>query len=77
LVAEPFLMVGLIASIRRMLVIGLEAGNLARPESWTVEHQTLFQASLIELGLLGFLVLVFVGAIYLLRRSQPLPEEQV
>jgi uncharacterized membrane protein (DUF373 family) len=71
LVAEPFLIVGLIATIRRILVIGLEAGNLSRPETWNPERQTLFRTSVIELGLLGLLVLILVTAIYLLRRSQP------
>src|SRR5580658_8913702 len=76
LVTEPFLIVGLIATIRRILVIGLEAGNLSRPETWNPERQTLFRTSVIELGLLGLLVLILVTAIYLLRRSQPTSEER-
>ena len=76
LVAEPFLIVGLIATIRRILVIGLEAGDLSRPETWNPEHETLFRASALELGLLGLLVLILVTAIYLLRRSQPSSEER-
>jgi hypothetical protein len=71
LVAEPFLIVGLIATIRRILVIGLEAGNLSRPETWNPQHESLFRASALELGLLGLLVLILVAAIHLLRRSQP------
>ena len=74
LLAEPFLIVGLIATIRRILVIGLEAGSLSRPETWNVEHETLFRASILELGLLGALVLILVAAICLLRRSQPSSE---
>jgi uncharacterized membrane protein (DUF373 family) len=35
LVTEPFLMVGLIASIRRILVITLEAATLSKEGSWT------------------------------------------
>ena len=76
LIAEPFLIVGLIATIRRILVIGLEAGNLSRPETWNPERETLFRASALELGLLGLLVLILVIAIYLLRRSQPTSEER-
>ena len=34
LVTEPFLIVGLIAAIRRILVITLEAANLTCPETW-------------------------------------------
>ena len=75
LVAEPFLMVGLIATIRRILVIGLEAGNLSRPETWNEQSQTLFRASILELGLLGLLVMIFVAAIYVLRRSRAPAEE--
>jgi hypothetical protein len=71
LVAEPFLIVGLIATIRRILVIGLAAGNLSRPETWNLEHESLFRAFVLELGLLGLLVLVLVAAIYLLRGSKP------
>jgi uncharacterized membrane protein (DUF373 family) len=75
LVIEPFLIVGLIATIRRILIITLEAANLTRPETWSKSGEALFRASVIELGLLGLLVLVLVGAIYLLRRSPPALEE--
>jgi uncharacterized membrane protein (DUF373 family) len=37
LVTEPFLVVGLIASIRRILVITLEAANLTKPGTWSAE----------------------------------------
>jgi uncharacterized membrane protein (DUF373 family) len=76
LVTEPFLVVGLIATIRRILVITLEAANLTRPETWAKSGETIFRASVIELGLLGILVLVLVTAIYLLRRSPPAVEEE-
>ena len=75
LVTEPFLIVGLIATIRRMLVITLQAANLSRPDTWSHGGEAIFRASVIELGLLGVLVLVLVIAIYLLRRSPPAPEE--
>lgn len=75
LVTEPFL-VGLIATIRRILVITLEAANLTRPETWTKNGEAIFRASVIELGLLGALVLILVIAIYLLRRSPPAREEE-
>jgi hypothetical protein len=75
LVTEPFLIVGLIATIRRILVITLEAANLTRPETWARGGEAIFRASVIELGLLGVLVLVLVTAIYLLRRS-PAPSEE-
>lgn len=69
LITEPFLVVGLIASIRRMLVITLEAADLTKPERWSTDGERIFRASMIELGLLGGLIFVLVIAITLLRRS--------
>jgi len=63
LVAEPFLVIGAIAAIRRMLVITAESTRLET-------NPPLFQSTLIELALLGFIVLSMAGAIYILRRSQ-------
>jgi hypothetical protein len=37
LVTEPFLVIGLIASIRRMLVISLELATLTKPGAWSTE----------------------------------------
>jgi hypothetical protein len=75
LVTEPFLVVGLIASIRRILVITLEAATLTKPDKWTPEGARIFHASMIELGLLGLLVFVLVYSITLLRRSPEKSEE--
>ena len=62
LVAEPFLVVGAIASIRRMLVI--------TAESTKIENQpALFQNSLIELGLLALTIFMIAASVYILRRS--------
>jgi uncharacterized membrane protein (DUF373 family) len=59
LVPEPFLIVGLIAVIRRILVITVgERG----PGGASV------QASAVELGILTGVVIVFVASIFLLRR---------
>jgi uncharacterized membrane protein (DUF373 family) len=69
-IAEPFLIVGLIASIRRMLVITLEASTLSREGSWVSEGaRGIFHGSMIELGLLGLLVLILVHSIIWLRRN--------
>ena len=54
LVTEPFLVVGLIASIRRILVITLEAATLTKGGTWSTEGASIFRASMIELGLLGY-----------------------
>jgi uncharacterized membrane protein (DUF373 family) len=72
LVTEPFLVVGLIASIRRILVITLEAATLTKEGAWATEGSSgIFRSSMIELGLLGLLVLVLVVSITLLRRYSP------
>ena len=71
LVTEPFLVVGLIASIRRMLVITLEAADLIKEGNWTKGGESVFRASMMELGLLGVLILILVFSITLLRRSEP------
>jgi uncharacterized membrane protein (DUF373 family) len=73
LVAEPFLVVGLIASIRRILVITLEAATLIKDARWSGDGASIFRASMVELGLLGFLVLILVFSITLLRRYAPEP----
>lgn len=75
LVTEPFLVVGLIASIRRMLVITLEAATLSNGGAWTPQSASVFRASMIELGLLGFLVLTLVFSITLLRRYSQSSED--
>jgi hypothetical protein len=76
LVTEPFLVVGLIASIRRILVITLEAATLSKEGAWTTEGASgIFHSSMIELGLLGLLVLVLVVSITLIRRYAPTPKQ--
>jgi hypothetical protein len=76
LVTEPFLVVGLIASIRPILVITLEAATLSKEGSWsTAGASSVFRASMVELALLGLLVLIFVFSITLLRRYAPSPKE--
>ena len=74
LVTEPFLVVGLIASIRRILVITLEASALQKEGKWTSDSAPIiFRESMIELGLLGVLVLILVFGIILLRRNAATP----
>lgn len=59
LCAEPFLIVGLIASIRRILIISVET---------SYEHE-FFQNFMIEIGVLVMLVLIFVISIVLLNKK--------
>jgi len=78
LVTEPFLFVGLIASIRRILVVTLEAATLSREGAWSTEGaSSIFHASMNELGLLGALVIIFVLSITLLRRYAPTPAQNL
>jgi uncharacterized membrane protein (DUF373 family) len=74
LVTEPFLVVGLIASIRRVLVITLEAATLTKGGTWWTEGRSISRANMIELGLLGLLILILVFSITLLRRFAPSPK---
>jgi uncharacterized membrane protein (DUF373 family) len=73
LVIEPFLVVGLIASIRRILVITLQASTLTKGEKWAGDGPTLFRAAMMELGLLGGIILILIISITLLRRYAPVP----
>jgi uncharacterized membrane protein (DUF373 family) len=69
LVCEPFLIVGLIASIRRVLVITLETSQAREPGKWNPDAQALLNSTMLELAVLGGLILVMVISIYMLRRS--------
>lgn len=70
LTCEPFLIVGLIASIRRILVITLESSQAVQQGANSDTAERVFRTSMIELGVLGMLVLVMVASIYLLRRVE-------
>jgi hypothetical protein len=65
LVPEPFLIVGLIAATRRILVLTAEFAKLAEAGG------TVFLYATLELGLLTVMVLVFVTALVLLRKRSP------
>ncbi len=71
LVCEPFLIVGLIACIRRVLVITLETTQAHEPGKWNPDAAALLNSTMLELTVLGGLILVMVICIYLLRRSDP------
>ena len=59
--AEPFLIIGVIAGIRRMLVITATSTAVEQPEE--------FHNMLVELGLLAATVVALAGAIWILRYS--------
>jgi uncharacterized membrane protein (DUF373 family) len=77
LVCEPFLIVGLIACIRRILVITLETSQITQPNHWQPEHMPIFWGSMLELGVLGGLVLILIGSIYVTRLTMHFPREDV
>jgi uncharacterized membrane protein affecting hemolysin expression len=62
--------VGLIASIRRILVITLESSKATHEGNWTDANEQMFRTSMTELGVLAMLILVMVASIYLLRRTK-------
>lgn len=64
---EPFLVVGLIASIRRVLVITLKSSEASKQDSMPDGALRLFGASMTELVVLAVLILVMVGSIRLLQ----------
>jgi hypothetical protein len=64
IVVEPFLFVGLIAVVRRVLIITAELEQQT-PSGRALTNQ------LLELGLLGFLALTLAVSIFLIRRSGP------
>ena len=63
LVPEPFLLLALIASVRRILVITAEFGAQARPD------EVLFRQVMWELALLTVLIVVLVASVVVLRRK--------
>jgi uncharacterized membrane protein (DUF373 family) len=70
LVPEPFLIVGLIAATRRILVVTAQFAILVeKPDDLA------FRSALWELALLTVMVLVLVGSLRLLRGSKATPAE--
>jgi phosphate-starvation-inducible protein E len=68
LTPEPFLIIGLIASIRNVLVITLKSSGITTEGHGAIEGETL-RSSIMELAVLGLLILIFVVSIYLLRHG--------
>lgn len=63
LVAEPFLIVGLIAAIRRILLLTAE---FSKPEEIV---EAAFRNAMFELGLLTVLIMALVFSLYLLKKQ--------
>ena len=68
LVAEPFLLVGIIASIKEIVVLSVEAaGVLGKGDE--------FRDRVIEIAVLGVLVVLLGVTSFLLRRKEREPDE--
>jgi uncharacterized membrane protein (DUF373 family) len=68
LVAEPFLLVGIIASIKEIVVLSVEAADV-------LGEGDEFTDRVIEIGLLGVLVVLLGVTSFLLRRKEREPDE--
>jgi hypothetical protein len=68
LVPEPFLVVALIAAVRRVLIITAEFSDLLE------KGPVAFRNAMIELGLLTAMIVALVASLMLLRRRQTQPE---
>lgn len=65
LTCEPFLIIGLIAAVRRILIITAEQSRLILEG-----NLDMFRAILLELAALSFLIFIIVLSIYMLRRRR-------
>jgi uncharacterized membrane protein (DUF373 family) len=68
LLAEPFLLVGIIASIKEIVVLSVEAAS-------ALGEGAEFRDRIVEIGVLGVLVLLLGGTSLLLRRKEREPDE--
>lgn len=68
LVAEPFLLVGILASIKEIVVLSVEAAS-------AIGKGSQFDDRMVEIGVLGVLVLLLGTTALLLRRKEREPDE--
>ena len=69
IVAEPFLIAGILVCIKEIVVLAVKA------PSDDLEKGPEFARAMVEVGLLGVLVLVLAGTTVLLRKKEKEPEE--
>jgi uncharacterized membrane protein (DUF373 family) len=67
---EPFLLVGVLAAIKEIVVLSVEAAEQVH------EDAEAFERSILEIGVLTGLVVVLAVSAYLLRRKEREPEER-
>lgn len=69
IVAEPFLLVGILAAIKEIVVLAVKGANDY------VSRGPEFARAMVEIGILGGLVLLLAGSAVLLRKKENEPEE--
>ncbi|HVL05213.1 MAG TPA: phosphate-starvation-inducible PsiE family protein [Acidimicrobiales bacterium] len=69
LVAEPFLIVGIIASIKEIVVLTLESNEVYRTDN------PAFENAMTEIGVLAAVIVLLALASFLVRRKEREPEE--
>ena len=69
LVPEPFLIIGLIAGTRRILILTAEFPKLLE------KGEPALRYGMIELGLLGLLLVALVTSLFLLQKRRTMPEK--
>jgi len=75
IVAEPFLIVGIIASIKEIILLSVEVANVIEGKETTGEVTASIGEFALIIGLLGALVLVLAGAALILRFKERAPVE--
>ncbi len=70
LVAEPFLVVGIIASIKEIVLLTLESKEIYDT------NDAAFENAMVEIGVLAGVILLLALASYLVRRKEREPEEE-
>jgi uncharacterized membrane protein (DUF373 family) len=70
LVIEPFLIIGLIAIIRRVLVLTLHSEKFTGDTVWTPDVQAHFHAAVIEGLMQALLMAVLIASIFVVRKTR-------
>jgi len=68
LLAEPFLLVGIIVAIKEIIVLSVKAAE-------EVGNDAIFEDQMLEIGVLGVLVLLLGATAWMLRRKEREPDE--
>jgi len=75
IVAEPFLIVGIIASIKEIILLSVEVANVIEGKQTTGQVKASVEQFALLIGLLGVLVLVLAAAALILRFKEHAPVE--